>query len=127
MDAPQQTVSAATHQKTIAAMAGYGMPEQALQMMKPWALAVTLSMPKPKTGMVLDLVLMQQAMEQEKQTAGLESVNEQIDVLDKLSLREQAIMLEDTLKYLPEMEKIFARIACGLSGARSGTLGADQR
>lgn len=104
----QQVISAATYQQSVAAMAGYGMPEQALQMMKPWALAVTLSMPKPKTGMVLDLVLMQQATEQGKQTVGLESVEEQIGVLDKLSLREQATMLEDTLKHLPEMEKIFA-------------------
>lgn len=91
-------------------MAGYGMPEQTLQMMKPWALAVTLSLPKPKTGMVLDLMLMQQATEQGKQTAGLESVEEQIGVLDKLSLQEQVTMLEDTLRHLPEMEQIFAEL-----------------
>ena len=64
----KQAVSTATYQKTVAAMASYGLPEQALQMMKPWALAVTLSMPKSKTGRVLDLVLMQQATERGKQT-----------------------------------------------------------
>ena len=104
----QQTVSVASYQKTVAAMAGYGLPEEALQLMKPWAVAVTLSMPKPKTGQVLDLVLMRKATEQGKQTAGLESVEEQLSIFDHLSLREQAIMLEDTLKHLPEMEKIFA-------------------
>ena len=104
----QQTVSVASYQKTVAAMAGYGLPEEALQLMKPWAVAVTLSMPKPKTGQVLDLVLMRKATEQGKQTAGLESVEEQLSIFDQLSLREQAIMLEDTLKHLPEMEKIFA-------------------
>lgn len=106
----QQTVGPATYQKAVAAMAGYGLPEQALQMMKPWALAVTLSLPKPQTGVVLDMVLMQQATEQGKQTAGLESVEEQIGVLDKLSLQEQTIMLEDTLRHLPEMEQIFAEL-----------------
>ena len=84
----QQTVSAATYQKTVAAMAGYGLPEEALQLMKPWAVAVTLSMPKPKTGQVLDLVLMRKATEQGKQTAGLESVEEQLSIFDQLSLRE---------------------------------------
>ena len=106
----QQTVSVASYQKTVAAMAGYGLPEEALQLMKPWAVAVTLSMPKPKTGQVLDLVLMRKATEQGKQTAGLESVEEQLGIFDQLSLREQAIMLEDTLKHLPEMEKIFAEL-----------------
>jgi len=106
----QQTVSVASYQKTVAAMAGYGLPEEALQLVKPWAVAVTLSMPKPKTGRVLDLVLMQQATEQGKQTAGLESVEEQLSIFDQLSLREQTIMLEDTLKHLPEMEKIFAEL-----------------
>jgi hypothetical protein len=104
----QQVIPPATYQKAVADMAGYGMPEQALKMMKPWALAVTFSLPKPKTGMVLDLFLMQQATEQGKQTAGLESVEEQIGVLDKLSLQEQTIMLEDTLKHLPQLEQIFA-------------------
>lgn len=106
----QQAVGPATYQKSVAAMAGYGMPEQTLQMMKPWALAVTLSLPKPQTGMVLDMLLMQQAAEQGKQTAGLESVEEQIGVLDKLSLQEQVTMLEDTLRHLPEMEQIFAEL-----------------
>jgi len=106
----QQIVGPAAYQKSVAAMAGYGMPEQALQIMKPWALAVTLSMPKPKTGMALDLVLMQQATEQGKQTAGLESIEEQIGVFNQLTQREQAIMLEDTLKHLPEMEQLFAEM-----------------
>lgn len=106
----QQAVGAATYQKIVAAMAGYGMSEQALQMMKPWALAVTLSLPKPKTGMVLDLALMQQATEQGKQTAGLESVEEQLGILDRLSPSEQTIMLDDTLKHLPQLEKIFGEL-----------------
>lgn len=104
----QQALPPATYQKTVAAMAGYGLPEPALQLMKPWAIAVTLSMPKPKSGMVLDLVLMQKAAEGGKQTAGLETVEEQLGIFDQLSPGEQTIMLEDTLKLLPQMERILA-------------------
>lgn len=104
----QQVLSPATYQKAVAAMAAYGLPEPALQMMKPWAIAVTLSMPKPKTGMVLDLVLMQKATEKGKQTAGLETVEEQLGILDRLTPGEQTIMLEDTLKLLPQMEQALA-------------------
>ena len=105
-----QTVNAATYQKTLSAMAGYGLPESALQMMKPWAVSMMLSMPKTKTGIALDIHLMQLAAAQTKAIAGLETVEEQIGLFDKLSPREQVIMLEDTLKYLPEMENIFARM-----------------
>lgn len=105
-----RSVNAATYQKTLSAMAGYGLPEPALQMMKPWAVSMMLSMPKPKTGMALDIHLMQLAAAQAKAIAGLETVEEQIGLFDKLSPREQVIMLEDTLKYLPEMDSIFARM-----------------
>ncbi len=57
----QQILSPATYAKTVAAMQAYGMPEAALPLMKPWAIAVTLAMPKPKTGVVLDLSLLQKA------------------------------------------------------------------
>jgi uncharacterized protein YbaP (TraB family) len=40
----------------------------------------------------------------------LETVDEQLNVLDRLSLKEQTIMLEDTLRLLPEMERLFARL-----------------
>lgn len=106
----QQTISAKTYEKVVAAMAGFGMPEQAVQMMKPWALAVTLSMPKPKTGRMLDAVLMQMAVAQGKQITGLETIEEQLGVLDQLSTSEQATMLEDTLKHLPEMDEVFVEM-----------------
>ena len=104
----QQTISPAMYQKSVSAMAVYGMPEQVMQLMKPWAIAVTLSLPKPKTGVVLDLALMQKATAQGKQTAGLESAEEQLGIFDRLSISEQATMLEDTLKLLPEIEQTLA-------------------
>lgn len=106
----QQVLSPATYAKTVAAMQAYGMPEAALPLMKPWAVAVSLSMPKPKTGVVLDLNLLQKAQAQSKQTAGLETVAEQVGTLDSLSLSEQVTMLEDTLRQLPKIERLLAEM-----------------
>lgn len=106
----KQVLNAATYEKTIAAMTVYGLPEIAVQSMQPWALAVTLSVPKPKTGVVLDLYLMQQAQQQGKQTAGLETIDEQVGIFHRLSMREQVILLEDVLKQTHELPKIFAKM-----------------
>ena len=104
----KDVVSANTYGKTVSALQDYGLPEAAVQLMQPWALAITLSTPKPKTGLVLDVALMQQATAQGKQTAGLESVDEQIGIFAKLSMNEQVIMLEDTLQHLGRLEKVLA-------------------
>ena len=102
----KDVVSASTYGKTVSALTDYGLPEAAVQLMQPWALAITLSTPKPKTGLVLDLSLMQQATAQGKQTAGLESVDEQIGIFAKLPMREQVIMLEDTLQHFGKLEQV---------------------
>lgn len=104
----KDVVSANTYGKAVSALQDYGLPEAAVQLMQPWALAITLSTPKPKTGLVLDLSLMQQATAQGKQTAGLESVDEQVGIFAKLPMREQVIMLEDTLQQLGSLEKVLA-------------------
>lgn len=104
----KQVLSPTTYEKTITAMTAYGLPELAVEVMQPWALAVTLGVPKPKTGVVLDLYLMQLATQQGKQTAGLESVEEQVGIFHKLSMREQIILLEDVLKQADELPKVFA-------------------
>jgi len=104
----KDVVSANTYGKAVSALQDYGLPEAAVQLMQPWALAITLSTPKPKTGLVLDVALMQQATAQGKQTAGLESVDEQVGIFAKLPMREQVIMLEDTLQHLGKLEQVLA-------------------
>ncbi len=106
----KEVVSASTYTKAVTALTDYGLPEVATQGMQPWALAMTLSTPKPKTGLVLDLSLMQQATTQGKQTAGLETVDEQIGIFAKLPMGEQVIMLEDALQQLGNLEQVLASI-----------------
>lgn len=106
----KQVLPAPLYARTTAAMAGYGMPEFALQLMKPWAVAMSLSMPKPETGLFLDLMLMQKAQEQNKPVAGLETVEEQLRIFDQMSMPDQVTMLEETLQYLPELDGMFAKL-----------------
>lgn len=104
----KQVLDGPLYERTVSAMAGYGVPEFALQMMKPWAVAMSLSMPKSETGLFLDLMLMQKAQEQNKPVAGLESVEEQLSVFDRMSMQDQVAMLEETLQYLPALDGMFA-------------------
>jgi uncharacterized protein YbaP (TraB family) len=104
----KQVLSPATYEKAVAAMAAHGLPELAVQSMQPWALAITLSVPKPQTGVVLDLALLQQAQQQGKQTVGLETIDEQVGIFYKLSMREQVILLEDVLQQADQLSQLFA-------------------
>jgi uncharacterized protein YbaP (TraB family) len=104
----KDVLSVSTYSKTVSAMTDFGMPEAGLQLMQPWAVAMTLSTPKPKTGIVLDLSLMQQAMAQGKQTAGLETVEEQVGIFAGLPMNEQVLLLEDALQQLSDIQQTFA-------------------
>lgn len=106
----KDVLSASTYSKTVSAMSDFGLPEAGLQLMQPWAVAMTLSTPKPNTGMVLDLSLMQQAMAQGKQTAGLETVEEQVGIFAGLPMNEQVLLLEDALKQLSDIQQTFATL-----------------
>lgn len=106
----KQVLNGKLYASTLSATAEYGLPEPALQRMKPWAVAMALSMPRPQTGVFLDLLLMQRATESEKSVAGLESVDEQLAIFDRLPMQDQITMLRDTLEYLPELDAMFARL-----------------
>lgn len=106
----KQVLSGKLYASTLSATAEYGLPELALQQMKPWAVAMALSMPRPQTGVFLDLLLMQRATEQGKSVAGLESVDEQLAIFDRLPMKDQVTMLRDTLEYLPELDAMFAQL-----------------
>lgn len=82
---------------------GYGVPETTLRKMKPWAVAVTLSMPKSKSGLFLDIRLYQQAAAEGKQLHGLETPVEQVAVFETFSLNQQLEMLDDAIKHHHEL------------------------
>jgi len=94
--------------KTAAAMKDYGVPEIALRRMKPWAVMATLTVPKPKTGNFLDLSLYRRAVQSGKSVYGLETVEEQVGVLESLSLKDQIEILRETLDQLELLPRVFS-------------------
>lgn len=91
----------------MAAMAELGMPETVVRRMKPWVVMSMLSMPKPKGGLILDMVLYQRATGQGKPTSGLETAEEQLSVFEGLSREDQIALLEMTIEHLPSRNDMF--------------------
>ena len=87
-----------------------GIPEPVLERMKPWAAAVTLSMPVQESGQVLDAVLYQEALQQNKAVYGLETVQEQLNVFELLSEEDQVALLKDALENFPEIDAMHAEL-----------------
>ena len=96
--------------KAVAAMQVRGMPEMMTEHMQPWAVAVTLSMPTPETGQVLDMVLYQSALQAGKQVHGLETIQEQLDVFTTMPLADQVTMLKDAVENFHEMDTLYAEL-----------------
>jgi uncharacterized protein YbaP (TraB family) len=96
--------------RVVQAMASYGMPEQVVRQLKPWAVIAVLSMPQSSGGMILDLVLYQRATGNGKPASGLESAGEQLAVFEGLSLQDQIELLDMTLKNLPFQQQMFEQL-----------------
>ena len=94
----------------IRAMAKRGFSQQIVNVLKPWAISIILSVPKPETGLFLDLFLMQMASAQSVAIRSLETVGEQLAILDGFSLNEQVQMLKDTLNELPEIAALHEQL-----------------
>ena len=98
------------YKKVSAAIASRGIPELVLNRMKPWAAAVTLSTPALETGQILDLVLYQDALQQDKAVYGLETVREQLDLFDSMSESDQVTLLRDAVNKFPELDALHAEL-----------------
>jgi uncharacterized protein YbaP (TraB family) len=98
-----EVLSPELYKRTIKAMVDSGYPKKAADRLKPWAVSITLSVPRPKTGLFLDRYLAEEARKYTKAVKSLETVTEQLAILNGFSLDEQITMLEDTLRDLPQI------------------------
>jgi len=96
--------------QTIQAMHQHGLPVEGIEKQKPWVVIMALSMPRPKTGQFLDLMLKTRATLQDKPVYGLESVKEQIAVFDDLPMEEQIALLRETLGAQDKIEAQFEEL-----------------
>ena len=101
-----KVVDKKTYRRAIKGLSGYGIPEVTASIMKPWAVMVTLSLPKPKTGSFMDMTLYKMALRQDKKIYGLETVDEQIQVFETLSMDKQVFLLKEALDNLPRLPAI---------------------
>lgn len=92
------------------ALAEHGVGEGLALKMKPWAVTVTLSFPRPDTGLFLDIVLFNRAMAAGKETVGLEKAAEQLAFFTRLSLEDQITLLETTLEHRDEIDESMERL-----------------
>lgn len=103
----EQVVGKKLYADSMKALSARGMPTVGIEKQKPWAVMMTLSMPPPKTGEFLDLVLQSRATEQNKPVSGLETVAEQLAVFDGMPLPDQVALLADTVNTQVDLEKEF--------------------
>lgn len=91
------------YRRLLPVAASIGLNEQMLQRYQPWALAMLLSMPPPRTGQFLDLVLYQAAVEMGKPVGSLERAEEQLQLFSGLASSQQERLLEEALNNYPEL------------------------
>ncbi len=82
------------------------LPVAGLIKMKPWAVAVTLGTPLPRSD-VLDQVIYKTALKQHKAVYGLETASEQLAVFDGLSQSQQLRMLSEVVTQEAQLEAQF--------------------
>jgi uncharacterized protein YbaP (TraB family) len=106
----QQLLDPALYQQVVKLLASYGMPELVVQRMKPWAAAATLSLPRPQTGLFLDMLLYTQAAAQGKRVYGLETVSEQLGAMEAIPRDLQITMLRDAVTQYDQLDQIIEQL-----------------
>ncbi len=87
-----------------------GLPEPAVRLFKPWALAILLSVPPQNPEDVLDLVLARTARERGKPVHELETLDEQVEVFDGMSDADQVLLLARAVAEYEQMPRLVGRM-----------------
>lgn len=106
----RKAVGEKLYKKVTTAMADHSMPAQMVDIMKPWAVMMTLSVPKQSNGEFLDLKLYNIATRRGMKTHALETYEEQLSVFDNMSPSDQKTMLSQTLADLHELPAQFEKL-----------------
>jgi uncharacterized protein len=112
----------ALYRRCIAALNARGLPEVAVQDLKPWAVMTLLSMPPARTGEFLDRYLYNLAVAAETPVLGLETTAEQLALFDALSPVDQRALLRATLATLDEQPRKLDELMDAYLAGDLGTL-----
>ena len=106
----EQLIDRSLYKQTVQLLAAYGIPELVVQRMKPWAAAATLSLPRPQSGIFLDMLLYNQAAAAGKRVYGLETIAEQIGAMESMSHELQITMLRDAIAQHDQLDQIIEQL-----------------
>lgn len=98
----QQMLGTDLYRKVLTAVTEKGLTDPVLQRFKPWAVAITISLPE-LDGKFLDQRVYQLALDNGQPVHGLESAAEQLAIFDSLPQSQQISLLQDTLEQLPQL------------------------
>ena len=111
-----QRIGAQLFAKTVASAAPYGLNANVLDRFKPWALAVTLSLPVSELRAQAaghpnsEKILQSYAANHRIALYGIETIDEQLGLFDGLTEAEQTEMLRLAVQYSDTIDEIFARL-----------------
>lgn len=106
----ESVIGSSRYQVIVPLMNEYGFNSIQLQKMKPWAVAVSLSMPKSRAGPILDTFLYQLAQTQNKNLYGLETVQEQISVFETLNRQQQIALLDEAIQQHKNLAVVYEEL-----------------
>ncbi len=97
--------------------AGYGMGEPAVRRLRPWAAAMTISVPPPETGLFMDLALSFRAGGMGLEVFALETIEEQLEFLKGFSHEGQIELVRSAVAEHARMPETFEELVSAyLSG-----------
>jgi len=106
----ENLISAELFAKVSEALTERGMIPQMTSMLKPWAVAILLSQPRAKSGLFLDRKLYDLAQQQGKALFGLETLQEQLQIFNTMSMDDQITLLQEALGELNMIPEIVEQL-----------------
>lgn len=82
----------------------YGVPAEAANRMKPWAVYLALSSPPHVTGLPLDMALAARVEQAGKPVTGLETASEQVGIVTQLPPEDQVALVKDSVCYYDTLQ-----------------------
>ncbi len=95
--------------KVVKLLSSYHLSLEAVTLLKPWAAFVTMSYP-PEFGQVMDLQLLGIARNNDVKVTGLESLQEQLDIFNTMTLDKQVKILSDAACHYDVVEADFEKM-----------------
>lgn len=103
----EQVAGKKLYADSVKALTARGLPTLGVENEKPWAVMMTLSIPPPRTGEYLDLILETRATRDHKAVSGLETMQEQIAVFNDLPMPDQIALLKEAVRAQQDFAKEF--------------------